>query len=97
MVGEAAAGSWKFYLRGLDASGLRLSESLALRWDDAPGAIVVDYSGRHPMLRIPAEAEKGDTRQLLPMAPEFAELLNKVPVEDRRGRVFQPLNKDALP
>ena len=51
--------SWRFYLRGLWESGLRLSESLSLRWDDATGAIVVDLTGRRPMLRIPAEAEKG--------------------------------------
>jgi integrase len=36
IVGEANAEPWKFYLRGLWESGLRLSESLALRWDDAP-------------------------------------------------------------
>ena len=97
VVGEAATESWNFYLKGLDASGLRLTESLVLRWDDAPDAIVVDYSGRHPMLRVDASAEKANTHRLLPMAPEFAELLATVPAERRRGRVFQPLNRDALP
>jgi hypothetical protein len=72
VVGEGAKASWDFYLRGLDASGLRLSESLTLRWDEAPDAIVVDYSGRLPMLRIDASAEKANTHRLLPMAPEFA-------------------------
>lgn len=97
VVGEPAAESWTFYLKGLDASGLRLTESLVLRWDDAPDAIVVDYSGRHPMLRVDASAEKANTHRLLPMAPEFAELLATVPTAQRRGRVFQPLNRDALP
>jgi integrase len=97
VVGEAAKASWEFYLRGLDASGLRLTESLVLRWDDGPGAIVVDYSGRHPMLRIDASAEKANTHRLLPMAPKFAELLDTVPLAARRGRVFQPLSQDALP
>ncbi|WP_428305503.1 tyrosine-type recombinase/integrase [Lacipirellula sp.] len=97
VVGEAASSSWKFYLRGLWASGLRLQESIELRWDDAPGAMVVDFSGRRPMLRIPAESEKGNTHRLLPMAPEFAQLLEEVPVENRRGRVFAPLDKSALP
>ena len=46
VVDNAAAESWRFYLRGLWASGLRLSESLTLRWDDAPDAIVVDLGGR---------------------------------------------------
>ena len=85
--------SYRFYLRGLWASGLRLEESLTLRWDEAPGAIVVDLGGRRPMLRIPAEAENGGTHRLLPITPEFAELLNEVPESDRRGRVFKPLTK----
>lgn len=97
VVGEAAKASWEFYLKGLDASGLRISESLVLRWDDGPDAIVVDYSGRHPMLRIDASAEKANTHRLLPMAPEFAELLATVPEAERRGRVFKPLMQDALP
>ena len=97
VVGEPAASSWKFYLRGLWASGLRLQESIDLRWEDASGAMVVDFSGRRPMLRIPAESEKGNTHRLLPMAPEFAELLDEVPVDRRRGRVFALLDKSALP
>lgn len=86
--GDAAA-SWEFYLRGLWTSGLRLGESLVLRWDDAPGAIVADFSGRRPMLRIPAESEKGNTHRLLPMAPEFARLLLTVPEAQRTGFVFR--------
>lgn len=68
----AAAPEMEFYLKGLWLSGLRLSESLLLEWDDAPGALVVDFSGRRPMLRIPAESEKGGAHRLLAMAPEFA-------------------------
>lgn len=79
---------WRFYLRGLWSSGLRLTESLDLRWDDAPGALVADFTGRRPMLRIPAESEKGNTHRLLPMAPEFAELLETVSASHRRGFVF---------
>jgi integrase len=54
LVENTAAKSWKFYLQGLWDSGLRPGESLTLRWDEAPGAIVVDLMGRRPMLRIPA-------------------------------------------
>jgi len=54
---------------------------------------VVDLSGRRPMLRIPAEAEKGETHRLLPITPEFAELLAEVPETERQGRVFKPLTK----
>jgi hypothetical protein len=38
-------------------------------------AIVVDYSCARPMLRVAAEAEMGDTHRILPMVPEFAQLL----------------------
>lgn len=79
---------WRFYLQGLWWSGLRLAESLQLRWDDAPGALVADFTGRRPMLRIPAESEKGNTHRLLTMAPEFAQLLQGVPQARRRGYVF---------
>jgi integrase len=85
----AAAPHLDFYLRGLWLSGLRLGESMALRWDDAPGAILVDFSGRRPMFRIPAESEKGNTHRILPMAPEFAQLLETVPAAQRRGYVFR--------
>ncbi len=95
VVDNAAAASWEFYLRGLWASGLRLTESLGLRWDDSPGAIVVDFSGRRPMLRIPAEAQKANRDQLLPITPEFAALLHSVPEATRRGRVFKLVAVDG--
>jgi integrase len=97
VVENTAAASWRFYLRGLWTSGLRLSESLALRWDDAPDAIVVDFSGRRPMLRIPAEAQKANRDQLLPITPDFAALLQSVPEAARRGRVFKVLAVDGAP
>ncbi len=97
VVENAAAESWTFYLRGLWQSGLRLSESLTLRWDDAPAAIVVDFTGRRPMFRIPAEAEKGNQDRLLPMTPDFAAMLHGVPERERRGRVFKLLARDGTP
>ncbi len=97
VMGEKAGGSWRFYLRRLWASGLRLEESLTLRWDSAPGCIVVDYSGKYPMLLIPAEAEKGHSNRLMPITPEFARLLQKVPKGRRRGFVFRPLTKPGEP
>jgi integrase len=89
--------SWQFYLKRLWASGLRLEESLMLRWDDGPESIVVDYSRKRPLFRIDAEAEKGKTHRLLPMAPEFATLLEEVPIEQRKGWVFQPLTVTGNP
>jgi len=97
VVENTAAASWEFYLRGLWDSGLRLSESLTLRWDVAPDSIVIDLSGRRPLFRIPAEAEKGNQDRLLPMTPEFATLLVSVPERERRGRVFKLLAIDGMP
>ncbi len=88
VVGPDAAESWERLLRGLWLSGLRLSEALALRWDDATGAIVVDMSGRRVTLRIPAAAEKGNRDRVLPVSPEFAEFLEATPEADRQGPVF---------
>lgn len=89
VVGEAAAESWRFLLRGLWWSGLRLAESLELHWSD-DSKLCVDLSLRHPMLRIPAELEKGNKDRMLPMAPEFAQFLEAVPDLQRGGYVFAP-------
>ncbi|MFO0899300.1 MAG: site-specific integrase [Pirellulales bacterium] len=90
--GDELAACWQFYLRGLWWSGLRLEESLELYWD-RQDRLCVDLSGGRPMLWIPAECEKGNQDRMLPMAPEFAEFLLATPEQDRRGRVFRPLNK----
>ena len=85
--------SWNFYLRGLWFSGLRLTESLNLSWDDEEGLLVDLHSHKYPMLLIRAEAEKGNKDRLLPIVPEFAEFLNSVPEDERTGPVFNPLSK----
>lgn len=97
VVENVAAPSWQFYLRGLWLSGLRLSESLTLRWDDALDAIVVELGGRRPFFRIPAEVEKGNQDRLLPMTPDFAAFLLAVPECERRGTVFKLLGADCKP
>jgi integrase len=90
IVGDDAAYSWQHYLRGLWLSGLRLGESLALWWD-RDDRLCVDLAGKYPMLRIPAELEKGHKDRLLPIAPEFAEFLLASPEAERNGPVFNPL------
>jgi integrase len=65
-----------------------LEESTVLSWD-ADAAICVVLTGRHPKLRIWAEAEKGRRDRLLPMTPDFAEFLLETPLADRRGPVFK--------
>ena len=42
------------------------------------------------MLRIPAELEKGNQDRILPIAPEFVEFLERTPVDERTGYVFNP-------
>ena len=89
VVHEAAAPSWQWLLEGLWWSGLRLSEALDLHWTDST-RLCVDFTSRHPMFRIPAEREKGNKDRLLPMAPEFAKMLERVSKEKRIGFVFDP-------
>ena len=96
VVGQAAADRWTFFLRGLWASGLRLTESLELYWDQEDKLHPV-LTGKFPMLRIPADLEKGNKERLLPMAPEFAELLNGVPEAERSGPVFKLERADSKP
>jgi integrase len=87
---------WKRLIRGLWQSGLRLSEALALSWDDdAP--ISVCTKGKYPALRIYAEAQKKHRDELLPIAPEFADFLLAVPKSKRRGLVFGIYGENGQP
>lgn len=87
-VRELDAPAIKRYLRGLWWSGLRLEESIELSWDwDSPFSVVFK-DGRHPFFRITSEAQKGGVDQLLPVAPEFALMLQKTPKAERFGPVF---------
>ena len=87
VVGELVAPSIRYYLRGLWLSGLRLAESLALRWDE-DGGLSIDLSGKYPMLRIRAESQKSNEDEKLPISPEFAEFLLTTPEAERIGYVF---------
>lgn len=88
-VSPAAVESWRHYLRGLWLSGLRLTESLEVFWNRAD-RLCIDLTGKRPMLRIPAELEKGHRDRLLPITPDFAEFLLATPEDRRRGPVFRP-------
>ncbi len=88
VVGDACADEWKFYLKGLWLSGMRLQESLDLWWDQQGKIQPLFPKDGQPLFQIPGELEKGHTDRLLPMAPEFAMLLETVPASDRIGPVF---------
>jgi integrase len=81
------AEDWERYLTGLWLSGLRLTESIILSWDDDE-PFMIDLGGRQPRFRIYGEAEKGGTDRYLPMTPDFAQHVLQTPVEKRRGHVF---------
>jgi len=87
--------SWKHYLHGMWFSGLRLSESMELHWEDRNRLCVENLDGREPMLWIPGELEKGNQDRILPMAPEFAEFLRETPDDNRVGYVFNPQARRA--
>lgn len=79
---------WQAFIHGLHLSGLRLSEALRLSWNWSADFSVV-MSGKRPVFRVLADGEKGHQDRLLPMAPEFAAMLSRVPESDRSGRVFE--------
>lgn len=83
--------SIKFLLRGLWLSGLRLGEALSLTWDQWADGIRVDLSGKYAKLLIAAEDEKGGKDRVYPITPDFAEFLQAVPKDSRKGFVFNPI------
>ncbi len=88
VVGEKAALSWQFFLRGLWWSGLRLTEGINLYWD-RDDKLCVNTTGERPMIWIPAGEQKSGEDQYHPMAPEFAKMLEAIPVDERYGPVFK--------
>ena len=90
IVGATLAPEWLFLLRGLWWSGLRLGEAMNLSWDEWHDGLTVDTTGKYVLLRVPAEHEKGGRHRLLPIAPQFAEMLLSVPDAERTGFVFNP-------
>ena len=80
---------WVRLLNGLWLSGLRIDEACILSWDEeAPFS--VDLSGRRPVFRIFARAQKARRDELLPMTPDFAQwLLEGTPEAERVGKVFK--------
>lgn len=91
VVGKKAAESWKLLLNGFWWGGLRLEEAMRLHWDENSG-FYPDFSGKRPMFNISGHAEKGRKDRVLPMAPEFADLIRDLP---REGFVFNPQRRMA--
>lgn len=91
-VGSEAAPSWKYLLRGLWESALRIDELMNVSWDD-PLRIVPEWkAGRLPVLRIPHEMQKNATEEEIPLLPWFESVLLETPKAERHGWVFNPLS-----
>jgi len=90
VVGDSAAASYLYLLRGLWSSGLRLEEAMTLSWD-IPGTLQpVWRRNRLPVLCIPGEEQKSGDSEEIPLIHWFSELLQETPIEDRIGWVFNP-------
>jgi integrase len=90
VVGEEAAESWKHVLRGLWTSALRIDELMHVSWD-IPNTIQPIWKAEAlPVLHIPAEMQKNDTEEAIPLLPWFEALLQETPEPLRTGWVFQP-------
>lgn len=78
LVDAENADAWRLFLWSLWSGGLRLGEALSLSWDpDSP--LSIDASGRRMLLRVRADGEKGGQHRLLPLAPEFVDVLEALP------------------
>lgn len=86
VVGKKHGESIRYLLNGLWWGGLRLDEALRLTWTHG-GFCLVEIDG-HYYFRIEQEAEKGATDRLLPVAPQFEQMLPNIP--PKRGFVFNP-------
>lgn len=89
-VTVAAIESWRYLLRGLWDSGLRLGEALKVSWD-IEGTIQPHFPKRgFPYMVIPAKLQKNRKAQEVPMTPAFVALLRETPAAERSGWVFNP-------
>lgn len=87
VVGKARARAWRELLIGLWLSGLRLSEALALRWEQ-------DSSKPHvsgDVLWLPASSQKNRKDQHVPLSPMFVDWLAKR--RKASGYVFNPVGE----
>jgi integrase len=88
------APAWERLLRGLWFSGLRLSEAVALDWNDGP--FVLNTTGKHPAFHIEAEGQKSRRSEVTPTTPDFAEwILDATPQAERVDKVFKLVDRDT--
>lgn len=87
------ADAWRYLLRGLWESGLRVSEVVAVSWD-IPGTIQPVFPRRgRPVLLIPGGRQKNRKRQEVAILDSFVALLDEH--ETRTGYVFHPVKRNG--
>lgn len=90
VVGQEYSSRWAWNVEGLLRSGLRLGETFSLGWSEGYGEhYLVDLDGSYPKIAISQGHEKGFRDRLLPIAPDFVNLLRGVEERQRRGKVFR--------
>ena len=67
--------AWRFFLRGLWLSGLRLSESLRLRWDRRKGGPSIVMKAEDSVFEFPTGGQKSRRVEEVPAAPDSVQLL----------------------
>jgi integrase len=90
VVGEKVAPSWRHVLQGLWTSALRLNELMHVSWDLSGTIRPVWGRGPFPVLVIPADQQKNDTEEDIPLLPWFEKVLLETPPDQRHGWVFNP-------
>ncbi len=92
VVGNDAAASWRFALRVLWESGLRVGELMDFSWDREGHVRPVwpSQPQHHPTLLIPS-TQKNRRVQEIPMLPGLQTLLEAVPEQDRKGWIVNPI------
>lgn len=92
VVGEVAAESWKYVLRGLWSSALRIDELMNVSWDDENSIRPIWKAGQHPTLLIPHRLQKNATEEAIPLIPWFESVLLEAPEKERTGWIFNPIS-----
>ncbi len=90
VVGQEAAESWEYVLRGLWESALRIDELMNVSWDQPGKTRPIWDDGKLPVLQIPADMQKNGTHDTIPILPGFEQLLLETPAGVRHGWIFNP-------
>lgn len=83
-------------VKGMYYTGLRLDESMNFTFNDRSKIHVVE-SPSGLLIELPAKWQKNAKRQTIATIPDFHNLINKLPEEQRTGFVFNPAKRDAKP